>query len=286
MINKAIYLYTLRRIARHYIFYVIAFGFVFVMPILSFLDPNAGSSHNDSVSSYTCSLLFGLSIIVSLNIAGGGSAQGGGTDYLPLILSRPVSRAQYIFTKWLTLATVTGTVSIAQLVVLCALGEPLAHHWTLLMFFCAVVERVLDAFSVSIALVMVSLLPTRQLFGYGVIALELIGLNHLILDFDFYIPSYSSTTVGVLRNLGVLDWLHKHILPLMTSVDPSTVVAGGTALFNQMIDLVAPRFYVFDFLTNSTFDLYPLVTYAMNLCMGLIICTLMLNWRDINYATE
>lgn len=286
MISKAIYLYTLRRMAKHYVFYVIAFGFIFFLPLTTLADPNSTNAHNDAVSSYTCALLFGLSIIVSQNIAGGGAAQGGGSDYLPLILSRPLSRAQYIFTKWLALATVVGTVSILQFLMLCVCGETVTHHWTTLMVVCSFVERVLDALSICIALVLVSLLPTRQLFGYGVIALEAIGLNHLIFDFDFYVPAYSSATTSVLKHLGIYEWLNKHFLPLLLTCNPHDFLTLLNNLVTQISDLIAPRFFVFDFLTNSTFDIYPLVTYLMNLCVGLVLCNLLLNWRDINYASE
>ncbi len=286
MISKAIYLYTLKRMAKHYVFYVIAFGFIFILPLTTLADPNSTTAHNDAVSSYTCALLFGLSIIVSQNIAGGGAAQGGGSDYLPLILSRPISRAQYIFTKWFALSTVVGGVSVLQFLMLCFLGETVNHHWTLLMVICAFVERCLDALSICIALVLVSLLPTRQLFGYGVIALEIIGLNHLIFDFDFYVPVYSSTTTNVLRNLGIYEWVNKHFVPLLITCNPHDLLIGLSNLLTQISDLIAPRFFLFDFLTNSTFDIYPLVTYLMNLSVGLVLCNVLLNWRDINYASE
>lgn len=286
MISKAIYLYTLKRMAKHYVFYVIAFGFIVALPLTTLADPNSVTAHNDTVSSYTCALLFGLSIIVSQNIAGGGAAQGGGSDYLPLILSRPISRAQYIFTKWLALSTVVGTVSLLQFLVLCLCGETVTHHWTTLMVFCSLLERVLDALSICIALVMVSLLPTRQMFGYGVIALELIGLDHLIFDFDFYVPAYSSATTRILKHLGVYDWLNRHFLPLIITCSPHDFLTMLNNVITQISDLIAPRFFVFDFLTNSTFDIYPLVTYLMNLCVGLVLCNLLLNWRDINYAAE
>ncbi len=286
MISKAIYLYTLKRMAKHYVFYVIAFGFIVALPLTTLADSNSVSAHNDAVSSYTCALLFGLSIIVSQNIAGGGAAQGGGSDYLPLILSRPVSRAQYIFTKWFALSTVVGGVSVLQFVALCLCGETITHHWTELMVFSAFVERLLDAMSICIALVMVSLLPTRQLFGYGVIALELIGLDHLIFDFDFYVPAYSSATTSLLKHLGVYEWLTKHFLPLIFTCNPHDFFTMLNNLITQISDVIAPRFFVFDFLTNSTFDIYPLVTYLMNLCVGLVLCNLLLNWRDINYASE
>lgn len=272
--------------AKHYVFYVIAFGFIFILPFVTLADTNSPNAHNDAVSSYTCALLFGLSIIVSQNIAGGGAAQGGGSDYLPLILSRPISRAQYIFTKWLALATVVGTVSLLQFLMLCIVGEPMTHHWTVLMVVCSFIERILDALSICIALVLVSLLPTRQLFGYGVIALELIGLDHLIFDFDFYVPSYTSATTRALKQLGVYDWLTRHFMPLMMTASPDDILTGISNLINQISDLIAPRFFVFDFLTNSTFDVYPLVTYLMNLCVGLVLCNVLLNWRDINYASE
>lgn len=272
--------------SKHYVFYVIAFGFIFVLPLTTLADQNSATAHNDAVSSYTCALLFGLSIIVSQNIAGGGAAQGGGSDYLPLILSRPISRAQYIFTKWLALATVVGGVSVLQFLMLCALGETVTHHWTLLMVACAFIERCLDALSICIALVMVSLLPTRQLFGYGVIALELIGLNHLIFDFDFYLPTYSSTTTNMLKHLGIYEWVNKHFVPLLVSCNPHDLLTGLNNCVTQISDLIAPRFFVFDFLTNSTFDIYPLVTYLMNLSVGLVLCNILLNWRDINYASE
>ncbi|MBS2002166.1 MAG: hypothetical protein JST44_11720 [Cyanobacteria bacterium SZAS LIN-5] len=286
MISKAIYLYTLKRMAKHYVFYVIAFGFIVALPLTTLADSNSVTAHNDAVSSYTCALLFGLSIIVSQNIAGGGAAQGGGSDYLPLILSRPVSRAQYIFTKWLALSTVVGAVSLLQFMVLCLCGETVTHHWTTLMVFCSLLERVLDALSICIALVMVSLLPTRQLFGYGVIALELIGLDHLIFDFDFYVPAYSSASTRILKHLGVYDWLNKHFLPLIITCSPHDFLTMLNNVITQVSDVIAPRFFVFDFLTNSTFDIYPLVTYLMNLCVGLVLCNLLLNWRDINYAAE
>jgi ABC-type transport system involved in multi-copper enzyme maturation permease subunit len=286
MISKAIYLYTLKRMAKHYVFYVIAFGFVLVLPLTTLADTNAANAHNDALSSYTCSLLFGLSIIVSQNIAGGGAAQGGGSDYLPLILSRPISRAQYIFSKWIALSSAVGLISVLQFLMLCLIGETVTHHWTVLMVLCAFLERLLDALSVSIALVLVSLLPTRQLFGYGVIALEMIGLNHLVFDFDFYVPSYSSSTIGVLKQLGIYDWSNRHFLPLLTTCSPQALFAGLNTLIAQVSDVIAPRFFVFDFLTNSTFDIYPLVTYLMNLCVGLVLCNILLNWRDINYASE
>ncbi len=286
MISKAIYLYTLKRMAKHYVFYVIAFGFVFLLPLTTLADQASSTAHNDAVSSYTCALLFGLSIIVSQNIAGSGAAQGGGSDYLPLILSRPISRAQYIFTKWLALSTVVGAVSLLQFLMLCMLGETTSHHWTTFMVFCAFIERMLDALSICIALVLVSLLPTRQLFGYGVIGLELIGLNHLVFDFDFYVPAYSSSTTGVLKQLGINDWLNKHFFPLLTTSSFESTLASLNTLVGQLSDLIAPRFFVFDFLTNSTFDIYPLVTYLMNLCVGLVLCNVLLNWRDINYASE
>lgn len=289
MINRAIYLFTLRRMAKNYVFYFIAFGFIFLLPISTLAEQATSTMHNDAVSSYTCSLLFGLSIIVSQNIAGSGAAQGGGSDYLPLILSRPITRAQYIFTKWIALATVVGTVSMLQFAMLSVFGETSLHHWTDLMVVCAFFERILDALSVCIALVLVSLFPTRQLFGYGVIGLELIGLNHIVFDFDFYVPSSvanTASTMNALNQIGVTGWFKHSVFPLISMTSFDTTIEFMTVVLSQLSDFIAPRFFVFDFVSNFTFDLYPLISYLMNLCVGLLICLLLLNWRDINYAAE
>jgi hypothetical protein len=135
-------------------------------------------------------------------------------------------------------------------------------------------------------MVMVSLMPTRQMFGFGIIALEMIALNRLIFDFDFYSPATSDLFTDSLAKSGLLNWLHAHLfwmVPLPDLILPFKALAdlaGGT------LAIIAPRFYVYDFCTNAAFDWLPFFTYLFNLSAGLLVCVLIINSRDFNYAAE
>lgn len=285
MISAAIYIYSLRQLAKNYVFYIIAFGVIVLMPLSTIIDKTALNTQLDLVSSYPCALLFGLSLIVSQNIVSGNFAQGA-SDYLPLILSRPITRAQYVITKLFALMTVVVCVSLLQATMLFAIGDAYTHHWTNSLIICSVIQRVIDSISVCVALLLVSLLPTRQLFGFGVIVLELVGLSHLALDFDMYTPPTASALHGALAHTGISAWLNQYLFPLVTVSDFSSLKQLTFTLMTQLADLIAPRFFVFDFLTNTNFDLCPLIIYLMNLSIGLILSLLLLNTRDINYAAE
>jgi hypothetical protein len=85
---------------------------------------------------------------------------------------------------------------------------------------------------------------------------------------------------------GLLNWLQTHIfsiLPLTDLIFPfqmALTIAGG------ILGIIAPRFYVYDFFTNAAFDWLPFFNYLFNLSAGLMVCLIMINSRDFNYATE
>ena len=85
---------------------------------------------------------------------------------------------------------------------------------------------------------------------------------------------------------GISEWLNHHLFPLITITDLNSLKQLLLTVLTQLSELLAPRFFVFDFFTNSNFDLFPLIVYLMDLSIGLILCLLLLNSRDINYATE
>jgi len=269
--------------------YIVGLAFIFMVPLASVVEEVPQSVHVDAAASYPCALLFGLTLIVSQNIAGSVSSQAGGSDYLPLILSRPISRSSYVLSKLLALVTLILVVSILQFCVLNFLYLCLVSHGNHIdptITVCALGERILDAFSVSIALVMVSLLPTRQMFGFGVIALELIALNRLFFDFDFYSPATSDLFTDSLIRSGLFNWLHAQIFWILPWRDLIYPFQFAFTFIGGVFDIIGPRFFVYDFFTNAAFDWLPLFNYLFNISAGLMVCLIMINSRDFNYAAE
>src|ERR1700722_10518224 len=97
-------------------------------------------------------------MVLCLGLAGNTATQSGrGGEYLALIFTRPISRCEYIISKWLTLTIIgAGFTGLQNIVISCiglACGESITGQAILSM----VIERFLDAALISAAMILTML---------------------------------------------------------------------------------------------------------------------------------
>ncbi|MCA9819188.1 MAG: hypothetical protein KC652_29075, partial [Cyanobacteria bacterium HKST-UBA01] len=97
-------------------------------------------------------------MVLCLGLAGNSSTQSGrGGEYLPLIFSRPVSKAEYVMSKWLVITLIGGSIGALQNLILSAIGLHFGELLTVNAVACMVLERFLDAALISAAMILTML---------------------------------------------------------------------------------------------------------------------------------
>lgn len=203
-------------------------------------------------------------MVLCLGLAGNTSTQGTrGGEYLPLIFTRPLTRADYIFTKWISITLIGGALAALQNIIVAAAGLFFGEVITLQALMSMVMERFLDAAMIAAAMLLI-MLNKNAIFQIVSIVLGYIWLAGQT------IPPVSvagPTPSGV-------DELALHSTKIM--LDTSQLVA----------DLIIPTLNVYDLLNLSYFPLTPILAYISTLVAYLVLTIAVTNRREFFYGTD
>jgi hypothetical protein len=266
LLNKAICKFTVMSacLDTMKLVYVALLGFV--VPI----GMKLASLFHGSADSQTFEMLTGkvgvsfILMVLCLGLAGNTTTHTGrGGEYLPLLFSRPVSRSEYVFTKWLTITLIGGSLAALQnvLVVLC--GIPFGEYTSLTGVASMLAERFLDAGILSAGMLWTMLNKHPAFQVVSIVA--------------FYV------------------WMLGQTVPPVSVAGPQAAGVDQLALNATKIlldcsaylgDLVLPGVNVYDILHAHAPALTPLVAYFSTLVLYLTGAIVSTNKREFFYGTN
>ena len=263
--NKAILLFTILATAldRIKLVYVLLLGFI--VPIgLKF-----ASLYHGVAESQTFEMLTGpvgvafIQLGLCLGLAGNTVTQTGRGENLPLIFTRPLTRAEYVLTKWIAITLIGGVLASTQNLVVSLLGLWFGDSWSLPVVLGQMVERFMDAALIAAALIFAMLAKhwTVQIGAIVVFYLWLLGQT---------LPPVS--VAG----------------PVLTGAD--AVSLEGTRIFldsSKLIgDLLLPTINVYDSLNATIFPWSQLLAYLSTLVIYLVAAIAVINKREFFYGSN
>ncbi len=255
--NKAIFLFTLFFRFTQLSQALSLVMFAFVLPLgLAF------SSTNVQIGHVIETLLMGplISLILAYYLVKDGVANQKGSaqgEYLALLFTRPLSRTDYLISKWLAGAIGVMLVRLVEIVVYHLAQKGLGHTAGDLGSLPILANVVLNSFSFTALVVLVASVPMRL----GVWLLLL--LNYAAL-FGGSLADFS------LRDAGGTNAFFAAFAWLMQSIK--------TFLF--------PSINVFDLLNTVQFSWQPIVSYFLNISLCLLLASAILNRREFFYAND
>ncbi|MBX9568167.1 MAG: hypothetical protein K2X77_04690 [Candidatus Obscuribacterales bacterium] len=119
-----------------------------------------------------------IMMVLCLGLAGNSTTQSGrGGEYLPLLFSRPISRTEYVITKWVTITIIGGALAALQNVLVCICGFFFGETTSALGLLSLVIERFLDAgiLSAGMLLAMLNKHPVFQIISICAFYVWMIG---------------------------------------------------------------------------------------------------------------
>jgi ABC-type transport system involved in multi-copper enzyme maturation permease subunit len=179
-----------------------------------------------------------------------------------LIFTRPISRSQYIISKWITLALIGGGFSALQNLVIAAIGLGCGESITGPAVLSMVLERFLDAALLSAAMILTMLArnPAFQIVAILAFYVWLAGQT---------IPPVSIATGGS----GIQD-LSIEATKLMLSLSQT---AGQAVL---------PTLNIYDLFSAPLTALSPVLAYLSMLTLYLVAAIEVTNRREFFYGTN
>lgn len=203
-------------------------------------------------------------MVLCLGLAGNNTTQSGrGGEYLPLLFSRPVSRTEYVFTKWMTITAIGGALAALQniLVVFCGFlfGETTSFTGLLSM----VAERFLDAGILAAGMLwtMLNKHPAFQVLSIAAFYVWMLGQT---------VPPVSVAGPQV----NGVDHMALECTKIL--LDSSSYIG----------DLVLPGINVYDALHCQSLSILPVVSYFSTLLIYLSGAIVSTNRREFFYGTN
>lgn len=287
--NVTIYLATIRKILRHRLIAAMLFFMGIIVPSCCAILP--ASYPVEAVNGwdgYTTAVLGGLIVVTASNCIGSTLSVGGRSDYMPLLMTRPMPRFHYVTSKWLALSTVIGAVSLSQHLILLLTGS--FAKWTLTpeMIACDFLERIVATLCVSSVLTLIYLLPTQNLVLSGIIAFEL-AMMFNVLSLTFVIPlSATSADLSslVLEILGVDHWLKDTLMPAIFGANAGQSISQYTTVCISLANFLSPNLHPYDLMTARPFMWSGILEAASNVLLALTLATLVLNAREYHYDSD
>lgn len=264
-INKAIFKFTVMSacLDRMKLAYVALLGFI--VPI----GMKLAALYHGSSDSQTFEMLTGkvgvsfIMMVLCLGLAGNTTTQSGrGGEYLPLLFSRPVSRCQYVFTKWVAITAIGGALAALQNILVFACGLFYGESVSMTGLISMIIERFLDA---------------------GILAA---GMLWTMLNKH---PAFQVVSV-----LAFYVWMLGQTVPPVSVAGPQASGVDQLALECTKImleasgtigDIVLPGVNVYDLMHSQTLSLLPLVGYFSTLVLYLTGAIVATNKREFFYGT-
>ena len=244
--------------------YVALLGFV--MPIgmkLASLMHGVSDSQTFEMLTGKVGVSFVL-MVLCLGLAGNSTTQSGrGGEYLPLIFSRPVSKSEYVISKWVIITLIGGSIGALQNLIIAAMGLHFGEMITASALICLLMERFLDAALISAAMIL------TMLYKHPVF--------QIVAILSFYI------------------WLTGQTIPPVTVVGAT---GGGAAALSltatkfmiimsqQVGNLVLPTINVYDLIHATKFEVTPIVAYLAALTLYLFLSIAATTRREFFYGTN
>lgn len=203
-------------------------------------------------------------MVLCLGLAGNSSTQSGrGGEYLPLIFSRPVSKAEYVMSKWLVITLIGGSIGALQNLILSAIGLHFGELLTVNAVACMVLERFLDAALISAAMILTML--------------------------------YKDPLFQIVAILAFYIWLSGQTIPPVSIADAG---GGGAVALSiastkflissaQMVSgLILPTLNVYDLVNATHFTVVPFLSYGTALSAYLFLAVAAVSRREFFYGTK
>ena len=286
--NKTIYLNTLKKILKHKFVLTLIVLMSVAMP-LNLVTPSAsGIDTNTLRDSFLTIFLLGMLIITLTNPFPVTISMSGRMDYMPLIVTRPVNRWQYVVSKWLALSTVLCGTTVIQEIIYAACLYIKDNDFNTLVIASSLLDRVLIGMSMSSVLTFVYLLPTEMTILIGILAIQLAAATHLFpLGFATAHTETSETaTVMTFKILGLYEWFNDKIFPVLFGSGSQESVGDYLKFFHEFAQFMAPNIHTYDLLTARPLFLSPLLQIVSNISIALLAATITLNVREFHYDTD
>ena len=286
--NTTIYANTLAKILKHKFTMTFIILLVFGIP-LSQISPGSSELQNNAAHDpYLLILLMGMMVTtlscpfpLTLNMSRR-------MDCMPLLVTRPIPRWQYITAKWLAMSTVLCGASILQQVFNVLIGHFGTLEMTPLMILCSFIDRLMIGMGVSAVMTMVYMLPSEMAVLTGVLAMQIAAANHL---FSASISVVSFEAVDKLRVMiwdifGVSDFVNSKLLPLLLGATSQERLQNYVGFFNEFSLFMAPNINTYDLLRAEPICLAPLLQITSNIALCLFLATVVLNVREFHYDSD
>lgn len=258
--STAVYLYTL---AAKFSSISSILGIIFLavgMPVLFSTMSLEGRTVDAMVSMLKGpALAMGISyMFIQDNIANTRQLNDG--EYLALLFSRPLTRFQYVVSKWL--AGATGVFVIMLLNLVCFnLAQLVQSHSALVAIDAwSVGDLLLNSLSYSALMVLIRSFPLR--LGVAVFVI-LVYISFIGSALNFSTNSFA----------GELPVMHYTFLAL-----------SSTASFLRAF--VFPSLQLYDVVNTTRFSWLPILNFASNLTLYLVFAGMILNRREFSYGED
>lgn len=202
-------------------------------------------------------------MVLCLGLAGNTATQGGrGGEYLPLIFTRPLTRTNYVISKWLAITAIGGLLAATQNLIVAFIGSFFGEVITVQALVSTVAERILDAALISAAMLFVML----NKHPYFQIA--------AILSFYVWMTGQTLPPVSIAGAGAGTDELSLQ----------ATKALLGTSQF--VSELILPTVNVYDLLNTHQFWIAPIATYVSTLSLYILLSIEATNRREFFYGTN
>lgn len=241
--------------------YVAMLGFV--MPI----GMKVASMFHGAADSQTFEMLTGkvgvafVLMVLCLGLAGNSATQGRGGEYLPLIFTRPITRSEYVLSKWFIITLIGGGFAALQNIIICGIGLGFGETITAAAVLSMLLERFLDAALISAAMILTML---NRNPAFQIVA---------ILSFYIWLAGQTIPPVSV-AGMSAGGDLSLEATKFMLSV--STYIA----------DLILPTVNVYDLLSTRVFSFTPLIAYVSTVTLYLTFAIATTNKREFFYGSN
>lgn len=244
--------------------YVALLGFV--MPI----GMKIASMMHGATDSQTFEMLTGkvgvafILMVLCLGLAGNTSTQGGrGGEYLPLVFTRPVSRTDYVITKWVTITVIGGVLAAIQNLIVAGAGYFFGEALTAQAVVSMMLERFLDAGIISAAMILAML---NKNTWFQIIS---------ILSFYIWMAGQTIPPVSVAG-------------PDPTGLDQMSIESTKFMLNASQIlsDAIIPTINIYDAMNTSHVPIVPILAYVSTVTLYLVFAIAVTNRREFFYGTN
>ena len=286
--NTTIYLKKKKKILKHKFTMTFIILLVFGIP-LSQISPGSSELQNNAAHDpYLLILLMGMMVTtlscpfpLTLNMSRR-------MDCMPILVTRPIPRWQYITAKWLAMSTVLCGASMLQQLFSVLIGHFGTLEMTPLMILCSFIDRLMIGMGVSAVMTMVYMLPSEMAVLTGVLAMQIAAANHL---FSASISVVSFEAVDKLRVMiwdifGVSDFVNSKLLPLLLGATSQERLQNYVGFFNEFSLFMAPNINTYDLLRAEPICLAPLLQITSNIALCLFLATVVLNVREFHYDSD